>query len=73
MKNTLDDISSILDIAEGNSKLEVINRWKTMRKKNLKQKYWGQSGGIAVKFAHSTLVAQASPVQIPGTDLCTTY
>ena len=31
----------------------------------------GQSGGTAVKFAHSTWAAWGSLVQIPGADLCT--
>ena len=33
----------------------------------------GQPSGIAVKFAHSTLVAPGSQVQIPGTDLGTAW
>ena len=30
----------------------------------------GQPSGAAVKFTHSASVAQGSPVQIPGADLC---
>ena len=33
----------------------------------------GRAGGAAVKFAHSTLVARGSPVQISGVDLCTAW
>ena len=29
----------------------------------------GQPSGAAVKFTHSTLAAQGSPVQIPGADM----
>ena len=31
--------------------------------------YRGQPGGTVVKCARSTLVAQGSPVQIPGADM----
>ena len=31
--------------------------------------YRGRPGGVAVKFVCFTLVAQSSPVRIPGTDL----
>ena len=34
-----------------------------------KKKLKGQPGGAAIKFAHSTLVAWASPVQIPAVDM----
>ena len=30
---------------------------------------WGQPSGTAVKSAHSTSVAQASPIWIPGVDM----
>ena len=37
-------------------------------KYHITNKNWGQPGGIMVKFACSTLVAQGLQVQIPGTD-----
>ena len=40
---------------------------------NQKKQTEGPAGGPAVKFAHSTLVAQGSPGQIPGADLCTAH
>ena len=37
--------------------------------KNNQEKYGGWPRGAAVKFTRSTLVAQGSPVQIPGVDM----
>ena len=34
---------------------------------------WGWPGSTGLKFTHSTLAAQGSPVQILGVDLRTTY
>ena len=39
------------------------------RKSKLKEELVGRSGGAAVKFAHSALVAQGLLVQIPGVDM----
>ena len=33
----------------------------------------GWPSGVAVKFTRSASVPQGSPVQIPGTDICTAY
>ena len=52
---------------------EGIYNMHKSQKHNLKNKLWDRPGGAVVKFVHSVLAAQSSPVQILSTDLCIDY
>ena len=61
-------------ISKGKSEKKVSEHFKVFHHSNQsKIEIWGQPGGVAVKLVQSASAAWGSPVQIPGTDLCTTY